>query len=182
MTEVYMETLKRLGIISLMYKDKFGTGLFMPSILQDSRITYFSKLLKMVNYDWDRLNLDRYVPQGVNPDDFIDWVERTSREYLVKETYLQLSYKHFSDNSISIIELPSIGKIEINSGYKTRIYFNLIPDIVMYLLQHTSLDYIFPTKFHLMVTSSKWELIHKYMQEAYEWHTFTGDSYVTSNK
>ena len=46
-------------------------------------------------------------------------------------------------NDTKVIELPSIGKTEQRVNIKTRIYYNLIPDMVMHVLQRTQLEQVF---------------------------------------
>ena len=172
MNKEYLESLKRLVIICLMYKDKLGTGLFMPTMLQDSRLTYFSKLLKMVDDNFTELHLGRYLPADVLEYDFLTWIEDRRKEYLIKEVYLTIAYKNIIVNDTRFIELPSIGKTEQRVGIRTRIYYNLIPDMVMHVLQRTQLEQSFPTKFHLYFSSPVWEEVHEHLKDAHKWYVF----------
>jgi hypothetical protein len=156
-----------------MQKDKLGTGLFLPSMLQDSRLTHFSKLLSLVNANWESLHLARFLPDDTQEVLFLDWCNESRLEYLQKETYLQLSYK-MTGQLAPIIELPSIGVTETMT--KTRIYYNLIPDIVMSVLQQVSIEKVFPTKFHMFLTTHMWEQVHEAMEDAHTWYRFDGGS------
>ena len=156
-----------------MQKDKLGTGLFLPSMLQDSRLTHFSKLLSLVNANWNSLNLFRFLPDDTQEVLFLEWCNECRLEYLNKETYLQLSYT-MTGQLAPIIELPSIGVTETMT--KTRIYYNLIPDIVMSVLQQVSMEKVFPTKFHMFVCTPVWEQVHEAMEEAHTWYRFDGGS------
>ncbi len=166
MNNDYLETLKRLGIICLMYKDRFGTGLFMPTMLEDSRLTFFTKLLNLVNNQWLVLKLERFLPVDIVADDFYTWLMDSKIEYVNKETYLTMSYKNMVEFDTHILELPAIGPTEKRCHLKTRIYYNLIPDIVLHLLQRTNIETCFPTKFHVLFTSCVWDEIHGYLKEA----------------
>ena len=131
-----------------MQKDKLGTGLFLPSMLQDSRLTHFSKLLSLVNANWNSLNLFRFLPDDTDQLMFLEWCNENRIEYLQKETYLQLSYK-MTGQLAPIIELPSIGDTETMT--KTKIYDNLIQEIVMSVRQQVRMEKDYPTKFQMLV-------------------------------
>ena len=84
LNRIYLQILQRLGIICLMQKDKLGTGLFLPSMLQDSILTHFSKLLSLVNANWNSLNLFRFLPDDTDQLMFLEWCNENRIEYLQK--------------------------------------------------------------------------------------------------
>ena len=51
----YLDMLKRLGIICLISKDKFGVAVSTGSLFLDSRLSYLSKLLNLIDKNWDEL-------------------------------------------------------------------------------------------------------------------------------
>ena len=71
--QYFLEALKRLGVICLLLKDKFGAGLLTGSLFMDSRISLISKLLSMVSTNWEELNLDRFLVEflGQQSDTYI---------------------------------------------------------------------------------------------------------------
>ncbi len=184
MNKEYILVLQRLGIISLMYKDKFGAGMLMPTMFQDSRLTMISKLLNLVSQHWTSLHLSRFLPQEISPVEFHTWLTETKMSYLNKESYLTMTYKNLLHDSTRIIELPTVGKIEHLCNMKVRIYYNLIPDIVVHILQHNPIKYpgtIFPTKFHFFFISCDWDDIHDSVLEAYKKFLYTGEENVSSS-
>ncbi len=184
MNKEYLLVLQRLGVICLMYKDKFGAGMLMPSMFQDSRITMISKLLTLVNNNWLPLQLSRFIPEEISPVLFHEWLNETKIAYLRKESYLTMTYKNLLHDSTRMIELPTIGKIERLCNMKVRIYYNLIPDIVMHILQHNIIKHpgsMFPTKFHFFCISCEWDDIHNSVLEAYKKFLYTGEENVSSS-
>jgi len=165
----YLDALKRLGVICLLLKDKFGTGLLTGSLFMDSRISLLSKLLSMVSTNWEELNLDRFLPEDIDAEDFIMYVQSLRGEYINKETYVHMTYKNVKKNdSILFYELPEILNYERVNKEKTRVYYNLIPDRIIYVLQRIKIPKIFVTKCYLYTTTDDWATIDNLLQRSYE--------------
>jgi hypothetical protein len=153
----YLDMLKRLGIICLIGKDKFGVAVSTGSLFLDSRLSYLSKLLNLIDKNWDELGLHRFLPEDIDTSDFLNFLHEAKLEYVNKETYLHMTYKQIlKPNGISVYELPSVCNYESVNKEKTRLYYNLIPDKIVYVLQRIQIPKLFITKFHLYCTTSEW--------------------------
>jgi hypothetical protein len=158
--QYFLEALKRLGVICLLLKDKFGAGLLTGSLFMDSRISLLSKLLSMVSTNWEELNLDRFLPEDLDANELIGYITELRAEYVNKETYIHMSYKNVKKNdSILFYELPEILNYERVNKEKTRVYYNLIPDRIIYVLQRIKIPKIFVTKCYLYTTTDDWATI-----------------------
>jgi|TARA_B100000424_G_scaffold62361_1_gene45459 hypothetical protein len=167
--QYFLEALKRLGVICLLLKDKFGAGLLTGSLFMDSRISLLSKLLSMVSTNWEELNLDRFLPEDLDANELIGYITELRAEYVNKETYIHMSYKNVKKNdSILFYELPEILNYERVNKEKTRVYYNLIPDRIIYVLQRIKIPKIFVTKCYLYTTTDDWATIDTLLQRSYE--------------
>ena len=165
----HLDMLKRLGIVCLLLKDKFGAGLLTGSLFMDSRVSLLSKLLTMVSNNWEELNLDRFLPEDLDANEFISYVNELRAEYVNKETYVHMTYKNVKKNdSVMFYELPEILNYERVNKEKTRIYYNLIPDRIIYILQRVKIPKIFVTKCYLYTTTDDWVTIDSLLQRSYE--------------
>lgn len=165
----YLDALKRLGVICLLLKDKFGAGLLTGSLFMDSRISLLSKLLSMVSTNWEELNLHRFLPEDIDAEDFIMYVHSLRSEYINKETYIHMTYKNVKKNDSTLFyELPEILNYERVNKEKTRVYYNLIPDRIIYVLQRIKIPKVFVTKCYLYTTTDDWATIDNLLQRSYE--------------
>lgn len=162
----FLNLVKRLALICLLQKDKFGTSLLTGSIFLDSRLSYMSKVLPIISTYWDELQLQRYIPEDVDYDEFMTVLTEEQKKYVNKETYLHVTYKQVYNNQVWFYELPVVGKYEYLVKDKTRVYYNLIPDKVIYVLQRIQLSKVFVTKFYLYCTTNQHEEINALLQQS----------------
>jgi len=162
----FLNLLKRLALISLLQKDKFGTSLLTGNIFLDSRLSYMSKVLPLVINTWDEFQLQQYIPEDIDWEEFGETLSDEQAKYLHQETYLHITYKQVHNDGVWFYELPVVGKYEYLVKEKTRVYYNLIPDKVVYVLQRLQLPKTFITKYYLYCTTNQHEEIHTLLKKS----------------
>lgn len=129
-----------------MMRDKTGISLLNGDFWVAKTIKLYTRMIKIIDEYYSKYDFTRWFNQGVEEQDFLNWLTLQIVEGADTESYVHLPYRTVAqaDPGLFAYELDW----EVNDP--TRIYYNLSCNDVFYVLQNTNHNLVFPTQHSIL--------------------------------